>query len=225
MTRVLLVLAGLLVATTTARADDLIWGSAYQNPWSSWDAYRYKSVEAAARARIGGETDTADTTPAPPRHRPLRATDFKRSGKGRPALDAYLASVGLEGDKAEQVRALLEAGIVEIEGQVRKNNVASSMGVLLTAANYVLTGVELDDAAQDAMVETLNDQLAADRSFGKLRAKERQLFSDTMLVQSAVILVLASAGQTDAAAAEASRTAARDALRFLTGTEPATPQP
>src|SRR5688500_441683 len=135
------------VATTgTSRADDLIWGSAYQNPWSSWDAYRYKSVEAESKAVI--EKHRGKSSEAAAKHRPLKATDFKRS-KGRPMLDEYMASSGLEGADAEALRAAIEVTIDAIESNVRKDNVASSMSALYAASYYALQGQSLDDATED----------------------------------------------------------------------------
>ncbi len=67
------------------------------------------------------------------------------------------------------------------------------------------------------MIAGLNDVLAADPAFNKLKAKDKQLLSDTMMVQSAVIIMYATVGDENAKAA--SKTVARQALRFLTGSD------
>ncbi|HYU15315.1 MAG TPA: DUF6683 family protein [Candidatus Acidoferrum sp.] len=211
----------LAASAGTSRADDLILGSAYKNPWSSWDAYSYKRIEGQVRARTRAAVNPSSSgsggASADVQHRPLSATDFKRVAKGRPALDRYMASIQLTGSQAAQFRAALDAALGQIELQVRKDNVATSMGVLIVASTFVLRGAEVDNPTQDRLVAGLNDVLAADPGFNKLKARDKQLMSDTMLVQASVMIMLATAG--DANAKAVSQTAAREALRFLTGSE------
>jgi hypothetical protein len=203
----------------TSRADDLILGTAYQNPWSSWSAYNYKRVESQVRARTKAAVNPSAGAAASSNaaQRPLSATDFKRAGTGRPVLDQYMASTGLTGRQAVELRAAIDAALGQIEAQVRKDNVATSMAVLIAASTYVVRGVELDDPTQDRLTAGLNDVLAADPSFNKLKAADRQLVSDTMMVQAALIVILSAVG--DANSKAASNAAARAALKFLTGSE------
>jgi hypothetical protein len=218
-TRLAAIVLILAASAGTSRADDLILGAAYQNPWSSWDAYSYKRIESQVRARTHAAADPSSGGSAASSgaaHRPLSATDFKRTGTGRPVLDQYIASTRLSGSQAVQVRAALEGALAQIESQVRKDNVATSMGVLIVASTFVVRGVALDDPAQDRLIAGLSDVLAADPGFSKLDARDKQLVSDTMMVQAAVIM-LATAG--DANARAASTAAAREALRTLTGSE------
>ncbi len=91
------------------------------------------------------------------------------------------------------------------------------MAVLITASTYVVRGVELDDATQDRLVAALNDVLAADPGFIKLKASDKQVVSDTLMVQAAVIVILSAIG--DDSSKAASKAAAREALKFLTGSE------
>jgi hypothetical protein len=214
--RFAVVVLALAVTGGVARADDLIWGSAYQNPWSSWDAYSYKRVESKAQETIANarHEDAQAGQAAPVKHRPLSATDFKRKG-GRPALDEYMATTGLTGADADNLRGWIETTLAAFEGEIRKDNVASSMAALLAAATYATSGTELDDATEDALVANLNDTLASDRAFKKLKAKDRQRMADTMLIQAAVIAVLIA--QDDPAIQETGRTAATQALQVLTG--------
>ncbi len=210
----------LIVAASagTSRADDLILGTAYQNPWSSWSAYNYKRIESQVRARTKAAVNPSSGAAASGNAgQPLSATDFKRAGTGRPVLDQYIASSKLTGRQAVEFRAAIDATLGQMEAQVRKDNVATSMGVLIAASTYVVRGIELDDPTQDRLIAGLNDVLAADPGFAVLKAKDKQIVSDTMMVQSAVILILSTVG--DANSKAASKAAAREALKFLTGSE------
>ena len=205
------------VSAGIARADDLILGTAYQNPWSSWSAYNYKRIESQVRDRTKAAVNPSSGAASDKATQPLSATDFKRTGKGRPVLDRYMASTKLTGQQAAEFRAAIDATLGQLEAQVRKDNVATSMAVLITASTYVVRGVELDDATQDRLVAALNDVLAADPGFIKLKASDKQVVSDTLMVQAAVIVILSAIG--DDSSKAASKAAAREALKFLTGSE------
>ncbi len=206
------------VSAGIARADGLILGTAYQNPWSSWSAYNYKRIESQVRDRTQAAVNpSAGAATNSAAQRPLSATDFKRTGKGRPVLDRYMASTKLTGQQAAEFRAAIDATLGQLETQVRKDNVATSMAVLIAASTYVVRGVELDDATQDRLVAGLNDVLAADPGFVKLKASDKQVVSDTLMVQAAVIVILSAIG--DDGSKAASKAAAREALVFLTGSE------
>jgi hypothetical protein len=200
-----------------ARADDLILGTAYQNPWSSWSAYNYKRIESQVRDRTQAAVNPSSGAASNAAQRPLSATDFKRTGKGRPVLEQYMASTKLTGQQAAEFRAAIDATLRQLEAQVRKDNVATSMAVLIAASSYVVRGVELDDATQDRLVAGLNDVLAADPGFVKLAASDKQVVSDTLMVQAAVIVILSAIG--DDSSKAASKAAARETLKFLTGSE------
>jgi hypothetical protein len=200
-----------------ARADDLILGTAYQNPWSSWSAYNYKRIESQVRDRTQAAVNPSSGAASNAAQRPLSATDFKRTGKGRPVLERYMASTKLTGQQAAEFRAAIDATLGQLEAQVRKDNVATSMAVLIAASTYVVHGVELDDATQDRLVAGLNEVLAADPGFKKLAASDKQVVSDTLMVQAAVIVILSAIG--DDSSKAASKAAAREALKFLTGSE------
>jgi hypothetical protein len=206
--RLTLVVLTLGATAGTSRAD---WSYGnLPNPYATQLYY-----DAFGHGRRGVDQESSDTQPPAPR-RPLKATDFKRANS-RPVLDEFIASTGLEGGEADELRGVLEAQLASLEAPVRKNNVAAAMGVLFVTAYRVVNGIEIDDTSRDAVIAHLNDALAVQASFKKLKARARQEVADTVLVQAALIVLMTA--QDDPAMKQVGVTGARSALRYLTGSE------
>jgi hypothetical protein len=205
--RITLVVATLGATAGLSRADWSYGG--VPNPYATqlyYDAFGHRRREATQEP---GEAP-------PPGHTSLKATDFRRTN-GRPVLDELIASTGVEGSDADALRAAIEAQLDALEAPVRKNNVAAAMGVLFATAYRVVNGIEIDAASRDAVIAHLNDALAVQHSFKKLKAKGRQEAADTALVQAALIALMAA--QDDPAMKQVGVNGARTALRYLTGSE------
>jgi hypothetical protein len=205
--RVALVLVTVAATAGTSRADWSYGG--VPNPYATqlyYDAFGH-----------GRRNASQASTDAPAiEHRPLKATDFKRTN-GRPVLDEFMASTGLEGAQADELRAVMEAQLATLEAPVRKNNVAAAMGVLFVTSYRVVNGIQITDESRDSVIAFVNDALAVQQSFKKLKAKGRQEVADTALVQAALIELMSA--EADPAMQEVAINGARKALLELTGSE------
>jgi len=207
--RIAVVCATVATTAATARAD---WSYGnLPNPYATQLYY-----DAFGHGRRSASDDSTSTTEPEPEHRALKATDFKRAN-GRPVLEDFIASTGLDGDQADELRTIMTAQIAELEAPVRKNNVAAAMGVLFAISYRVVNNIEIDAASRDRVIAYVNDALAVQRSFKQLTAKGRQEVADTALVQAA--LIAAMSAQDDAAAQDVALAGARKALLQLTGSE------
>ena len=208
--RIAVICATLAATAATSRAD---WSYGnLPNPYATQLYY-----DAFGHGRRSAADDSAGTAAtAEPAHRSPKATDFKRAN-GRPVLEEFLASTGLAGDQADELRGVMEAQIAELEASVRKNNVAAAMGVLFAISYRVVNNIEIDDASRDRVIAYVNDALAVQHSFQVLQAKGRQDAADTALVQAALIAVMSA--QDDADAQAVALEGARAALLQLTGSE------
>jgi hypothetical protein len=205
--RIALVAVTLAATAGTSQAD---WS--YGNVVNPYATQLY--YDAFGHGRRNANDEASDT--AEPAHRSPKATDFKRAN-GRPMLDEFMATTGLEGPDADELRATIEAEIQSLEAPVRKNNVAAAMGVLFATAYRAVNNIEIDAASRDAVIAYLNDALAVQRSFKKLKAKDRQEAADTALIQAALIAIMTA--QDDAAMQQVGVDGARAALIHLTGSE------
>ena len=208
----------LVVATVTATAGTSRADWSYGNLVNPYATQLY--YDAFGHGRRGASESSTDA-PAP-EHKPLKATDFKRAN-GNLVLEEFYARTGLEGAELDQLRAAMDAQIEVLEGPVRKNNVASAMGVLFAVSYRVVNNLEIDDASRDNVIAFVNDALAAQRSFKKLKAKDRQETADIAIVQAALIALMSE--QDDAAMKQVALDGAKKALLYLTGSETAETNP
>src|SRR5687767_339445 len=130
--RITLVVVTLGVTAGTSRAD---WSYGnLPNPYATQLYY-----DAFGHGRIGASQEASDAPPPAP-HRSPKATYFKRTN-GRPLLEEFIASTGVSGSDADELRATLEAELAALEAPVRKNNVAAAMGVLFVTAYRAVNGI------------------------------------------------------------------------------------
>jgi hypothetical protein len=147
-------------------------------------------------------------------HRPLSATDFKPADKGHPVIDRFVSGFELEPADRAGLKQALAKSLENFEKETRKNNVATSFGIAIVAAVHVANGRDIPDAESEELVANINDAMASSPQWTKMSARDKQTFSDAMLVYAAMMLQLA--GQPDEGIKQAGVTMAKGFLAQLT---------
>ncbi len=146
----------------------------------------------ASSARKKAAPVAPATTPPPPTYRfPLSATDFKPAGP-RTVPEQLAASAPKPEDRAQLLalcRTIQQA--IEAQPDVRKNNLATAMTVLLGASIQVVADRDLSDAESDALLRTVNDTLAATPALKTMSAQKRTAAYDAFLVTGGLIAGIA----------------------------------
>jgi len=91
--------------------------------------------------------------------------------------------------------------LAHIANDIRPNNLAASMAYAICASLYAIRGAPTSRDELARYVQLANDALASSPAFVRMSAAEKQANSDTLILQSTVILVLRNAGQRDPASA------------------------
>lgn len=191
--------------------------STFNNPLSSsldsmiLHSMQQRMLEQSIHARQQG------TAKAKPKHVSLSKTDFKPAEKGHPAVTAFLEAVAAKPDERKQFQKAIDETFGLVEKSLRKNNVATAFGLAIGTALEVVTGKEASEEADKELIAGINDQLAAAPEFTKLAAKDKQTLNDTLVLTSALTIILHTAGQSDPAMKDASVSLAKAVLTQLTG--------
>jgi len=152
--------------------------------------------------------------PAPVKHQPASASDFK-PGKGRPAVDAFFAKNPMAPEHEKLMRGMIEQLNKGIETQLRKNSVASAMGLTIATATSIVDGKDPGDDALRELIAGFNDQLAASPEFQKSKPEEKQAMYDGLLVTTALLVTLETLGKRDPELASAAVSTSRAVLAEL----------
>ena len=178
-----------------------------QNLWSQMN--RINMSRSLARKQLEGGQPAAPPA-AKPAHKPLSATDFKPADKGHPVIDKFVAGFQLTPADRAGLKQALEQSLKNFEKETRKNNVATSFAIAIVAAVHVANNYDIPDADSDEMCLNINDAFAGSPQWKKMSARDKQTFSDAMLVYAAMMLNLY--GQPDEGIKQAGVTMARQLL-------------
>jgi hypothetical protein len=129
----------------------------------------------------------------------------------------FLDSLKLDTDQRRQFQEAIDATFNLVNTQLRKNNVATSYGFAIGTSLEIVTGKQSSEETDKELIAGINDQLAAAPEFTKLSVKEKQTLSDTLVLTGALLVMLHSAGEKDAAMKDASISMAKAVLTQLTG--------
>ncbi|MFO0595722.1 MAG: DUF6683 family protein [Myxococcaceae bacterium] len=143
----------------------------------------------------------------------LNATDFKPAG-ARQVPEQIAAGVKDPNERKQLVdlcRTILSA--LESQPDVRKNNLAMGLTVLLGASLQVVAQRELNDAESEELLRTINDTLATLDGFKKMDPAGRTRAYDAFMITGGLIAGMAEAGKDDPAAAKAAATLAVSTLQ------------
>lgn len=199
---------------------DMIWHSAYQNPMSNWSAYMYdQNVKRHLRNRASQGTgtgtasavapaNTATAASAPPKA-PITATDFARDPNGKDVVAQFIAATQLPPADGTKLATALRATMTQLGSELRKDNVANAMTLLIGLCYTVLEKPGFDPSRADDLIPAVNDALAASPQFKALAAVDRQNMYDSMLLSTAIIAIVHQGDK------QASKNIARQSLQQL----------
>ncbi len=209
----------LFVAMTPLYAHaDMVWHSAYQNPMSNWSAYMYdQNVKRHLRNRASQGTGTASavapantTTAASASPKaPITATDFARDPNGKDVVAQFIAATQLPPADGTKLATALRATMTQLGSELRKDNVANAMTLLIGLCYTVLEKPGFDSSRADDLIPAVNDALAASPQFKALAAVDRQNMYDSMLLSTAIIAIVHQGDK------QASKNIARQSLQQL----------
>lgn len=219
MKRLLLVVTLVVSSFAQAQHFNTMTGQSFGNVYAAnADFMMSQAIQRAAMqsmlARKRGAQPAAvapTAAPAPVKKAaPLSATDFKPAGPRK--VPEQLAADLPEADRAAAVKAFREIlAVVQAEPSLRKNNLATSLAVMLGSAIEASSGRTMSDEEAKSFISEVNELLVADGGFKKAKPKDLTAASDTFLLTGALIAGLTEAGKEDPAQAKLAKELA-DAL-------------
>jgi len=105
----------------------------------------------------------------------------------------------------------------DVRNKIMPVNRKYDLTTLLSACDYYASRKKQRIYFEYILIAGINDQLAAAPEFTKLTVKEKQTLSDTLVLTGALLVMLHSAGEKDAAMKDASISMAKAVLTQLTG--------
>lgn len=217
MKRLLLVVTLVVSSFAQAQYFNTMTGQSFGNVYAAnADFMMSQAIQRAAMqsmlARKRGAQPAAVAPTAAPvkKAAPLSATDFKPAGPRK--VPEQLAADLPEADRAAAVKAFREIlAVVQAEPSLRKNNLATSLAVMLGSAIEASSGRTMSDEEAKSFISEVNELLVADGGFKKAKPKDLTAASDTFLLTGALIAGLTEAGKEDPAQAKLAKELA-DAL-------------
>ena len=202
----------LALVTTAAHAQytNSMTGQQFNNMWSANADYvtsrmiQNNMLQSMMAAKTQPQRVAAPKAAPPPKWKfELAATDFVPTG-ARTIPEQLAASLPKE-DRAQVVE--LARGILatlEAQPTLRKNNLATSIALLLGISLQVVAGGDLTDAEGEYLVRLVNEVLASDPGFKSISAQKRTVTSDTFLITGGLIAGIAANAKQSGDAAQAS---------------------
>lgn len=163
-------------------------------------------------AMAGAQQAAAKKPPVEKFQFPLSATDFKPSG-ARNVPEQLATNAANPEERAQLVELCRQIQLaIEAQPDVRKNNLATAVTVLLGTSIQVVSGRELGDAESDGLLRLVNDLIVP--SFKKMSAQQRTAAYDAFLITGGLIAGLSeNAKETnDPALAAQAKELAKNAL-------------
>ena len=159
----------------------------------------------------------ASSSPAAP-HLPITATDFVPAQFGHPVVDQAIANMPIDPKQRLQLRNAVEIMFRRVANEYRGNNLAVSIALAYSMALSTLNGSQLNAQQTREFVLGVNDQLAQRPQFALMSPVEKQNNSDTLIFQTAMIVVLRDMAQRDPQARQQAIALSRTVLQRLNGT-------
>jgi hypothetical protein len=153
--------------------------------------------------------------PAAQLHAPIFISDFVPATYGHPLIDQSIATMGLSFREQVSLRSAVNETFAHVANEVRPNNLAASMAYAICASLYVIRGAPVGRDELVRYVQLANDSLASSPGFINQSPAQKQANSDTLILDSTLILVLRNLGQRDAASARQAADLARAVLQRL----------
>jgi hypothetical protein len=156
--------------------------------------------------------------PAPVvRHQPINASDFVPAMAGHPFVEQALANMPIDPQQRQVLHGSVDEVFKQVANNFRGNNVAVAMAFTYATANGTITGTDPNEQQIREAILNVNDVLAQDQNFSRMTAVQKQTAADSLIFQSAMILVLRNMGQQDPGAKQKSIDLAHIVRKQLTG--------
>jgi hypothetical protein len=172
--------------------------------------------QSTAMTAVAGGPGGRYPTPAVASHLPMTATDFRPAVYGHPLLEQYLGSQPFTPQQRAAVRQAFAEMSARVARAARPNNLAASMAAAVCGSIYVIDQ-SFTDADSDRYLLAINDRIAASPKFASLSPEQKQNLSDSLILQTTVIRLLAELGRSDPQARQQSTQLAHNTLQQLTG--------
>ena len=127
-------------------------------------------------------------------HLPITATDFVPTSPGHPIVDRAISEMAITPEERRQVHGAVDEMFRRIASQYRGNNLSVSVGAAYATAMATLNGVQMTQQQGLELIRSVNDQLAQSPSFALMSPQQKQDESDTLIYQTAIILLLTNSG-------------------------------
>jgi hypothetical protein len=148
-------------------------------------------------------------------HLPITATDFVPALYGHPFVDQAIANMQIAPQERMQLREAVERMFKHVATEYRGNNVAVSVAVAYSTALVTLNGSQLNAQQIREFALGVNDTLARAPQFAQMSPAEKQNNSDSLIFQTAMIIVLRDMGQRDPQAGQQAIALSRVVLQKL----------
>ncbi|MGE5183596.1 MAG: DUF6683 family protein, partial [Acidobacteriota bacterium] len=214
----------LVLSARPASADSWVnpyTGGVWNNPVSSYvdTAMHNQMMEKMWQRWYGGRqkagTAASPSTPDRPiSHQPYTKTDFT-PGKQRLVVDAIIAGLAQNAQQRQGLQQGVAMVFEQYEKTVRKNNVAYALAFVIGASLQVQTGEQIPDAQAEQLAQALNDALASNPGFAKMRATDRQKLYEACVTLGGLVMLFAEVGKHDPASAKAAKLLATQSLAML----------
>lgn len=120
---------------------------------------------------------------------PLTATDFKPTG-ARTVPEQLAANAATPEERAQLIELCRQIQLaIEAQPDVRKNNLATALTILIGTSLQVVSGHEFSDAESDGLLRLINDIVAP--GFKKMSPQQRTAAYDAFLITGGLIAGLA----------------------------------
>jgi hypothetical protein len=149
-------------------------------------------------------------------HLPITATDFVPAQYGHPLVDQAIANMPIAPQERLQLRNAVELMFRRVAAEYRGNNLAVSVALAYSTALVTLNGSQLNAQQIREFALGVNDTLARAPQFALMSPAEKQNNSDSLIFQTAMIVVLRDMGQRDPQAGQQAIELSRVVLQRLT---------
>ena len=146
------------------------------------------------------QPDPQYAPPPPARHLPITATDFAPVAYGHPIVDQSIAQMPIAHGLRVNLRNAVESMFTRVATDYRRNNLAVSMALAYSTALNTVNGTQMNPQQTRDFVFGVNDMVAQAQQFALMTPMEKQNNSDSLIFQTAMILMLRELGQRDPAA-------------------------
>lgn len=193
--RSLLLLVSLFASLAHAQYVNTLTGRQFSNMYAANADFLMTQMinnsmfQSRMAALSGAQQQVAKKAPAPAAAEkfqfPISATDFKPAG-ARNVPEQLATNAATPEERAQLVELCRQIQLaIEAQPDVRKNNLATAVTVLLGTSLQVVSGREFGDAESEGLLRLVNDLIVP--SFKKMSPQQRTAAYDAFLITGGLI--------------------------------------